>query len=104
GDRLIRDPMLIVEILSPGPAVFDRQSKIPDYRRIPSVQEILLIDSESIFAEILRRSAEQWITEIVRGPDAMLSLASVPLAVRMSELYRGLFVLEAPKQRTAGTS
>jgi Uma2 family endonuclease len=104
GDRLIRDPMLIVEILSPGTAVFDRQSKIPDYRRIPSVQEILLIDSESIFAEILRRSGEQWITEIVRGPDAMLSLASIPLTVRMSELYRGLFVLEAPTQRTAGTS
>jgi Uma2 family endonuclease len=88
--------MLIVEILSPGTAVFDRQSKIPDYRRIPSVQEILLIDSESVFAEILRRSGEQWITEIVRGPDAMLSLASIPLTVRMSELYRGLFVLEAP--------
>lgn len=99
GDRLIRDPILIIEILSPGTSVFDRQTKAPDYRRIPSVQEILLIDSESVFAEILRRSGEQWITEIVRGPDAMLSLASVPLTIPMAELYTGLFVLDPPERR-----
>jgi Uma2 family endonuclease len=99
GDRLIRDPFLVVEILSPGTSVFDRQTKVPDYRRIPSVQEILLIDSETIFGEILRRGGKQWITEIVRGPDAVLALASIPLSVPMSELYQGLFVL-APEQGT----
>ena len=43
-DRLIREPVLIVEVVSPSTAVFDRQTKVADYRRIPSVQEILLID------------------------------------------------------------
>src|SRR5947207_2011266 len=51
-DRLIRDPILIVEILSPSTTAFDRQTKVPDYRRIASVREILLVDSESVFAEI----------------------------------------------------
>jgi hypothetical protein len=41
-------------------------------------------------------TAEPLPHQIVRGPDAMLSLASIPLTVRISELYRGLFVLEAP--------
>jgi Uma2 family endonuclease len=98
GDRLIREPILVVEILSPGTGVFDRQTKVPDYRRIPSVQEVLLIDSASVFAEILRRSGEHWVTEIVRGPDAVLSLASVPLTVSMAELYRDLFLLGSPEQ------
>ncbi len=57
GDRLIRDPILVVEILSPSTSVFDRQSKVPDYRRIPSVQEILLINSESVFAEFCAEAA-----------------------------------------------
>src|SRR5262249_35175054 len=35
GDQLISDPVLIVEILSPGTAMFDRQTKVADYRRIP---------------------------------------------------------------------
>jgi Uma2 family endonuclease len=98
GDRLIRDPILVVEILSPGTSVFDRQTKVPDYRRIPSVQEILLIDSETVFAEILRRSGETWVAEIVHGPDAVLTLASIPLTVAISELYRGLYVLASPER------
>jgi hypothetical protein len=54
------------------------------------VREILLIDSQTVFAEILRREGDRWITEIVRGPGAVLSLNSVPLGIRMSELYRGI--------------
>ena len=90
GQQLARDPLLIVEILSPGTALFGRQTKVSDYRRIPSVEEILLIDSTSIFAEVLRREGERWITEIVRGPQATLSLASIGLTAAMSELYEGI--------------
>ncbi|HEY1301315.1 MAG TPA: Uma2 family endonuclease [Stellaceae bacterium] len=90
GDQLIPDPVLIVEILSPGTALYDRQTKVSDYRRVPSVTEILLIDSTSIFAEVLRRERDRWITEIVRGPQATLSLASIGLTAAMSDLYEGI--------------
>jgi Uma2 family endonuclease len=90
GDQLIRDPVLIVEVLSPTTALYDRQVKVANYRCIPSVEEILLIDSASIFAEMLRRDGDRWITEIVRGPQATLSLASIRLTVPMSDLYEGI--------------
>jgi Uma2 family endonuclease len=90
GQQLVQDPLLIVEILSPGTALYDRQTKVSDYRRIPSVEEILLIDSVSIFAEVLRREGDRWITEIVRGPQATLSLASIGLTAAMSDLYEGI--------------
>jgi Uma2 family endonuclease len=89
-DQLIRNPILLVEILSPSRANFDRNTKIPDYRRIPSVEEILLLDSATVFAEILRREGDRWITEIVQGPAATLSLISMPLTISMAELYEGL--------------
>jgi Uma2 family endonuclease len=89
-DRLVRNPILIVEILSPSTTAFDRHTKVPDYRRIPSVQEIVLIDSESVFAEVLRREGDHWITEIVHGPAATLSLSSVPVTIAMSDLYEGI--------------
>ena len=95
GQQLLADPVLIVEILSPGTALYDRQTKVADYRRLPSIQEILLIDSTSVFAEILRRAGEQWITELVQGHDATLSLTSIGLAVTMSDLYQGIDILEA---------
>jgi Uma2 family endonuclease len=90
GQQLLQDPVLIVEILSPGTVSHDRQTKVADYRRIPSVEEILLIDSASIFAEVLRREGDRWITEIVRGQQAKLSLAPIGLTVPMSDLYEGM--------------
>jgi hypothetical protein len=54
------------------------------------VREILLIDSASIFAEVLRREGDRWITEIVRGLQATLSLASIGLTATMSDLYEGI--------------
>jgi Uma2 family endonuclease len=100
SDQLIRNSILVVEILSPSTANFDRNTKVPDYRRIPSVQEILLLDSATVFAEILRREGDRWITEIVQGPGAALSLTSVPLTMSMAELYEGLPLPEtAERQR-----
>ena len=90
GQQLVEDPLLIVEILSPATAIYDRHTKVADYRRIASVEEILLIDSTSIFAEVLRREGHRWITEIVRGSQATLSLASIGLTATMSELYEGI--------------
>jgi Uma2 family endonuclease len=95
-DRLIRNPVLIVEVLSPSTAAIDRQIKVPDYRRIPSVMEILLIDSESAFAEVHRREGDRWITEMMRGIDAALALNSVPLTILLSELYEGIPLPEPP--------
>ena len=87
GEQLIKDPILIVEILSPGTERHDRRTKVPVYRDIESVNEILLINSESIYAEILRREGDRWITELVRGRDAILHLSSVDLRIAMAELY-----------------
>ncbi|MGA8550714.1 MAG: Uma2 family endonuclease [Stellaceae bacterium] len=90
GRQAVKDPILIVEILSPGTERHDRLTKVPVYRNIESVEEILLIDSESLYAEVLRRDGDRWITQLVRGPDGVLRLASVDLAVAMAEVYDGI--------------
>jgi len=98
SQQLLQDPVLIVEILSPGTALYDRQTKVADYRRIASLEEILLIDSASVFAEVLRREGDRWLTEIIRGLQATLSLASIGLTAAMSDLYEGI---DLPDQRAA---
>ena len=102
-ERLIRNPVLIVEVLSPSTSAFDRQSKVADYRQIASVREILLIDSQTMFTEILRREGDRWITEIMQGPTAILSLSSVPLAIRLSDLYEGIPLPEKPRAPSVAT-
>jgi Uma2 family endonuclease len=90
GEQLVEDPILIVEVLSPGTERRDRRAKLPAYREIESVQEILLIDSETAYAEIFRRKGTAWFSEIVRGREAELNLDSIELQLAMSELYEGI--------------
>jgi Uma2 family endonuclease len=81
---------LVVEILSPSTVNFDRNTKAPDY---------LLLDTATVFAEILHREGDRWISEIVQGPGAALSLASVPLTISMAELYEGPPLPETSERR-----
>ena len=90
GRQAVVDPFLIVEILSPSTDRHDRRVKLPVYRLIETVQEILLIASDERYAELHRRSGGQWITEIHRGRERTLSLASVGIEVPISGLYEGI--------------
>ena len=87
---MVEDPILVVEVLSPGTERHDRRTKVPAYREIETVNEILLIDSEAPYAEILRREGGVWYRQIIRGRDAELRLASVELRLPMAELYEGI--------------
>ena len=73
----------------------DRRVKLPVYRQIATVQEILFIDSDGIYAELHRRSGTQWITEIFRGTDAKLALTSVGIEISLVELYEGIALADA---------
>ncbi len=95
GRQAIKDPFLIVEILSPSTERHDRRIKLPVYRQIATVQEILFIASDGLYAELHRKSGEQWITEILRGADARLALTSVGIEISLAELYEGIALADA---------
>jgi Uma2 family endonuclease len=59
------NPTLIVEVLSNSTAGYDRRVKIPRYRRIPSVESILLISQEEVTVEHLYRNPSgEWLKEV----------------------------------------
>jgi Uma2 family endonuclease len=92
--QAIKDPFLIVEILSPSTERHDRRVKLPAYRQISAVQEILLIASDGLYAELHKRSGAQWITEILRGADARLRLTTVGIEIPFADLYDGIALAE----------
>lgn len=90
GQQALREPFLIVEILSSSTERHDRRVKLPAYRQIETVQEVALVASDEVYAEVHRRAGSQWITEILRGGEAVLSLASLPIEIRLSNLYESI--------------
>lgn len=92
---MLIDPILIVEVLSPSTETLDRRVKLADYRAMSSVEEVLLIDPNALYAEVHRRfDATRWMTDLVRSKADILRLESVGLSVAMGDLYRGFPAIE----------
>ncbi|MEO5336245.1 MAG: Uma2 family endonuclease [Magnetospirillum sp. WYHS-4] len=96
GDRYLGEPVVIIEVLSPGTANFDRGSKIPDYRAIPSVREIALVSSTEIKAETWHRTASGWEVMDVVGDKAVLRFASIDVEIPLGTACEGV-VFETEK-------
>lgn len=86
----LEQPVLIVEVLSPSTAGTDPRRKLFDYRQLPSVEEILLIDTAGVYCEVHRRKESFWSTDILRDPEARLRLETVGLDLPLGELYAGM--------------
>jgi hypothetical protein len=54
------EPLLIVEILSPSTRANDLARRLPDYKALPSVREIWLVDTERRWAQVWWRDADSW--------------------------------------------
>ena len=88
GQRLLPDPLVVIEILSPSTENKDRKVKLPDYRAIPSVREIVLIDQQQLYCEVHRRQDDgRWLTDLLRRSNARLELESIGFDEPLSVLY-----------------
>jgi len=89
GKVMVPDPVLLIEILSPG-KVAKTRSNIWTYTTIPSVQEILVVRSTRMEIELLRRGPDgNWPDAplIVKAPDHF-ELASIGFTVPVADIYR----------------
>ena len=84
----ILNPSVIVEILSPATQRYDRGEKFMLYRSIPSLQEYIIIDSESISIEHYKRNTDNtWLLQEWKEGTDMLMIATIGLSLIVEELY-----------------
>lgn len=94
GRRMMLEPVLVVEVLSPSSSQVDRWRKVADYRTLPSVQEILVVFSDERRVEVQRRSADGWRVEDLIGK-AEISLSCCDTPIPLDGVYRDLLADQA---------
>jgi Uma2 family endonuclease len=88
--EFILHPKVIVEVLSPSTANYDRTKKLKYYRQIPSLQEYVLVDSEEIAVEIFQRGeGKMWLYYEYEAGE-IISLASIEFECAIDLLYEGV--------------
>ena len=88
GERFFTDPKLIVEVLSPSTASVDRHEKRIGYKRIPALEEYLIVAQDSVEVTAFRRQ-ESWEPVVLRSRDSILELRSIGLALPLAQIYDG---------------
>ena len=91
ADRLIkREPVLVVEVLSPATAGYDRGEKFAAYRALDTLREVLLVDVPTRRCDLYRRGDDGlWVRHPSAG-DEPLQLRSVDLTVTAQALWADL--------------
>jgi Uma2 family endonuclease len=84
---VIDNPTVIFEVLLPTTANLDRGPKFAAYRRLASLRDYVLIDSETASVEVYSLEDDQWVVRFYTGKDAIASIPSVGLALSLAELY-----------------
>jgi Uma2 family endonuclease len=88
GSNYVRNPKLVAEILSPSTQHIDRREKAMTYRRIPSVEEFVLLAQDE-HKVIVQRRAEHWRPQSYSGPEATVEFRSIGLSVPLAQIYAG---------------
>ena len=94
--QFIQFPCLIVEVLSPSTEAYDRGGKFKLYRRLTSLQEYVLVSSETQSVEIFRRRlADSWeFTAYGEGDRVMFE--SIGLTVDVEAFYQNVVLVKLP--------
>ncbi len=84
--KVIHYPCLVAEVLSPGTEARDRGIKSELYQDIPTVQEILFIDTQVMRIQLYRRETDYWTMRNFTQSDT-IELTSVDVHFSVAEVY-----------------
>ena len=93
--KIVRNPVVIFEVLSPSTAAADRIVKAREYQATPSVQRYVMLEQERVGATVLVRSQDGWSALILKDDDT-LEMPEIGLAIPLAEFYEGLTFEDHP--------
>jgi Uma2 family endonuclease len=85
---VLLNPTLVVEVLSRTTEAYNRGEKAAAYRRLPSLEEYLLIAQDRPHVEQYTRQPDgRWLLSEAEGLQAIVHLPSIGAGLALSEVY-----------------
>ncbi|WP_181183923.1 Uma2 family endonuclease [Prosthecodimorpha hirschii] len=82
-------PVLVIEVLSDSTRKLDTQFKVIEYKALPTLRAILLLDPDDYAALLYARETggSDWREIALIGPDTVVPLASLDLSFPLATFY-----------------
>ena len=82
------NPIVVIEVLSPSTAAYDRGEKFESYKQLASLQEYIFISQDRVRVEHYCRQETQWNCNTFQRLEDVLSLPSIECEVPLRAIYR----------------
>ncbi|RBP16439.1 Uma2 family endonuclease [Roseiarcus fermentans] len=89
GATVVRNPVVVFEVLSPSTTRTDRLVKAREYQATPSVQRYVMLEQDSVGAVVYARAGDGWTHEILIE-ESTLALPEIGVELPLAELYDGI--------------
>ena len=91
ADDFLTNPIVVIEVLSPSTAEYDRGKKFALYREIPSLKDYILVHTDAVLVEHYSRQPENWLLRKSSGLDSSVHISSIDCTVALNDVYRNVF-------------
>ena len=96
-DDTVVNPTVLVEVLSDSTEAHDRGKKFEHYRRIPTLQEYLLVSQkEPRIEQFIRQPDDHWLLVEAAGLEKSLELPSLRITIALAEIFLKVNFIAAP--------
>ena len=100
GSTVVRDPVVIFEVLSQSTGQTDLVTKNGEYAATPSVRRYVALSQDKMGGTMFERVGGDWVGHLLDA-DAMLSMPEIGIELPLAELYEGVeFAAEGGESET----
>ena len=90
GIDVLTNPVLIIEVLSPGTEHLDKEAKRYAYQKLASLKEYLIVAQDAPHITQYRRQGRRWVRQDFGDLKASLELTSINAQVLLGDIYAGI--------------
>jgi Uma2 family endonuclease len=83
----LRNPSLVVEVLSDGSFMTDLNHKLDNYIKMPSLLYYLVVSQDEYRVRVWEKTAEGWLYKVYSELSDVVNLTQIDMDLRMEEVY-----------------
>ncbi len=95
NDTTLLNPVMAVEVTSPGSILYDRVEKRDFYTAVPSMQVYLVINQAIAYVESYMRAGRRWLREEFSDLDDVIDIEALGCRLPLSAIHRDIVFASA---------
>ena len=87
--KVITNPHIIVEVLSPSTRDFDQTDKLSDYKKLDTVEQVIFIDPNKIYTQtFIKKGVNKWLNLDFHSLEDVLPIVGKTETIALKDVYK----------------